>query len=213
MSWRVHGQAAQPEQLPWDLCPAEASPAMQTSAEVAPEQAVRMLQSTLPPALSRKQPDIEVSAVSPQLLLAPRSAGSVPSVLCARGTSLGDRVAFLSCSGPARLGARGTVVGVHEEDFEVLFDAPFDGGNDLQGRQVLTRPVPHRRPSAWPPPLFLTAFDRIQGVLSFIEPLYTSLELDTETLLKCLRAKDELQRPRQLSKPIRGVYLLFEIQP
>lgn len=109
-------------------------PALQTSAVVAPEQAVRLLQSTLPPALTRRQPGIEISNVSPQLMLAPISAGSVPSVLCARNAGLGDRVTFLSCSGPAPLGARGTVVGVHEGDYEVLFDAEFTGGTDLQGR-------------------------------------------------------------------------------
>jgi len=55
-------------------------------------------------------------------------------VLSGQGSILGDRVVFLGRGGPAPLAARGTVVGVHDEDFEVLFDAPFTGGNDLQGR-------------------------------------------------------------------------------
>ena len=93
-----------------------------------------MLQSALPPALSRRQPAVEISNVAANLLLAPNDAGSVPSVLCAKGAALGDRVAFLSCSGPATLGARGTIVGVHDGDYEVMFDAAFTGGNDLQGR-------------------------------------------------------------------------------
>ena len=60
--------------------------------------------------------------------------GSIPSVLSGQGSILGDRVAFLGRGGPAPLAARGTVVGVHGEDYEVLFDVAFTGGNDLQGR-------------------------------------------------------------------------------
>ena len=101
---------------------------------MASEQAIRTLQSALPPALSRPQAPVEITNVSPALLLAPTGADSLPSVLCAKGAALGDRVAFISCSGPAPLGARGTIVGVHEDDYEVLFDAPFMGGSDLQGR-------------------------------------------------------------------------------
>ncbi len=36
--------------------------------------------------------------------------------------------------GSPPLGSRGTVVGVHEGALEVLFDADFIGGGDLQGR-------------------------------------------------------------------------------
>lgn len=107
---------------------------VQTSSIVASEQAIRVLQSAMPPALSKPQPPVEVTNVDPSLLLIPASAGSLPSVLCAKGAALGDRVAFISCGGPAPLGARGTIVGVHEDDYEVLFDVAFTGGNDLQGR-------------------------------------------------------------------------------
>lgn len=110
---------------------------LQTSSVVASEQAIRALQSALPPALSRDSSPMEIENVPPTFLLPPNNAGSVPSVLSGGGSSLGDRVAFLGCNGPAPLGARGTVVGVHDDDFEVLFDAPFLGGNDLQGRQVI----------------------------------------------------------------------------
>ena len=37
-------------------------------------------------------------------------------------------------AGSPPLGSRGTVVGVHEGALEVLFDADFIGGGDLQGR-------------------------------------------------------------------------------
>lgn len=37
-------------------------------------------------------------------------------------------------AGSPPLGSRGTVVGVHEGAVEVLFDADFIGGGDLQGR-------------------------------------------------------------------------------
>ena len=52
---------------------------------------------------------------------------------------LGDRVGYLGSAGRPKpeLGARGTVVGVHEDSCEVLFDADFPGGTNLQGRWAL----------------------------------------------------------------------------
>ena len=107
---------------------------MQATAKVASEQAIRALQQALPPALARKQEPIELDQVFPHLLLAPNDASSIPSELAGGTFILGDRVAFLGRGGPPPLGARGTVVGVHDDDCEVLFDAPFLGGSDLQGR-------------------------------------------------------------------------------
>jgi len=40
----------------------------------------------------------------------------------------------IRAAGSPPLGSRGTVVGVHEGALEVLFDADFIGGGDLQGR-------------------------------------------------------------------------------
>lgn len=105
---------------------------VQTSAKVAPEAAIRTLQQALPPNLSRPQPPVELEGVGPALLLAP-SAG-LPNELVGGNLSLADRIVFVGGSGPPPLGARGTIVGVHADDFEVLFDAPFSGGTDLQGR-------------------------------------------------------------------------------
>ena len=48
--------------------------------------------------------------------------------------SLGDRVVFAGSTESPPFGTRGTIVGVHGDFLEVIFDAPFDGGNDLGGR-------------------------------------------------------------------------------
>ncbi len=52
---------------------------LQTSSTVASEQAIRSLQSTLPPV--RKQAPLEVDNVQPNLLLAPNDAGNSSSAL------------------------------------------------------------------------------------------------------------------------------------
>ena len=99
------------------------------------EQAIRALQSALPAVVTRAQPrKIEIEGVNPCLLLAPHDSTSVPSALTGRNLSLGSRVAFVGSSGGPSFGSRGTVVGIHADDFEVLFDTPFVGGNDLQNR-------------------------------------------------------------------------------
>lgn len=107
---------------------------MQTSAEVASDSAIRVLQQALPPNLTAKQAPLEMDNVPPALLLAPNETGLIPNELAGGSASLGDRVVFVGRGGPPPLGALGTVVGVHEEDYEVLFDASFTGGTDLQGR-------------------------------------------------------------------------------
>ena len=107
----------------------------QVDAQVASEQAIRALQSALPAVVTRAAPrKVEIEGVSPCLLLAPHHSSSVPSALTGRCLTLGSRIAFVGSSGGPLFGSRGTVVGIHADDYEVLFDAPFVGGNDLQSR-------------------------------------------------------------------------------
>lgn len=108
---------------------------MQVTAESASEQAVRALQISLPPALSRKLSPVEVDNVDASLLLPPHGgSSSIPSALTGLNLRLGSRVAFVGSTGGPPLASRGTVVGLHGDDFEVLFDSSFHGGTDLQGR-------------------------------------------------------------------------------
>lgn len=107
---------------------------MQVTAETASEQAIRALQNSLPPSLSRKQAPVEVEGVLPSLLLEPLTSSGIPSALTGGSFSLGARVAFVGASGGPPLASRGTVIGCHDQDFEVLFDTAFHGGTDLQGR-------------------------------------------------------------------------------
>ena len=101
---------------------------------VAADSAIRVLQQALPPNLVRAQEPVELENVPPALLLTPNDATTIPNELTGGRAQLGDRVVFVGRGGPPPLGARGTVIGVHEEDFEILFDAPFTGGNNLQER-------------------------------------------------------------------------------
>jgi 5'-3' exonuclease len=82
------------------------------------------------------------SPTSPQR---PSAAGRAPAVLAGRvlaeedlgavySHALGDRVLSLRSDEGARVGAEGTVVGVHGNFAEVLFDEPFPGGATLQGK-------------------------------------------------------------------------------
>ena len=72
--------------------------------------------------------------MQPSLLLEPHSTASIPSALASGKCDLGSRVAFIGTSGGPPLSSRGTIVGLHGEDYEVLFDISFPGGTDLQGR-------------------------------------------------------------------------------
>lgn len=110
-------------------------PFVQTTSKVAPAAAIRILQQALPPNINQSRQDtVELENVPPAQLLAPRSADSLLHELSTGAAGLGDRVVHVGRAGPAPLGARGTVVGVHEDDLEVMFDVSFPGGNDLQGR-------------------------------------------------------------------------------
>ncbi|KAA6417737.1 MAG: 5 -3 exoribonuclease 1, partial [Trebouxia sp. A1-2] len=109
-------------------------PLVKTSAQVAAEDAIRALQAALPPGLTKPLAPVELENVKPTLLLPPTEKGGVASELAGGTFDLGDRVACLKSTGSPPLGSRGTVVGVHEGAVEVLFDADFIGGGDLQGR-------------------------------------------------------------------------------
>ncbi|KAK9818370.1 hypothetical protein WJX72_011521 [[Myrmecia] bisecta] len=108
-------------------------PLVKTSSQVAPEQAIRAAQAAAPPP-SRPLPSIHLENVAPALLLPPAERGGVAMALAGGVFELGDRVASIRATGTPPFGLRGTVVGVHEDACEVLFDADFLGGNDLHGR-------------------------------------------------------------------------------
>ena len=131
--------------------PLSRRPLVRTTSRVAPEAAIRALQLTMPggglgDAATAPEPgalpEVEMANVAPALLLPPASR-SGPATALAGGTfDVGDRVASIAAPGsgdataaPPPFGARGTVVGVHEEEaVEVLFDCPWAGGSDLHGR-------------------------------------------------------------------------------
>lgn len=84
---------------------------LQTSAQVAPEEAVRQLQTMLPPPPKRAPEPVVLDNVAPGLLLPPAGRGIVGAALAGGTFELGDRVACLRGTGMPALGARGTVVG------------------------------------------------------------------------------------------------------
>ncbi|BDA46451.1 5'-3' exoribonuclease 1 [Coccomyxa sp. Obi] len=116
--------------------PLSRRPLCKSSSVVAPEGAIRTLQDMMPPGQTRPMPAVELESVSPALLLPPVQARSTVAAALAGGVfELGDRVVSLRAGGDGPpFGLRGTVVGIHEEACEVLFDAEFPGGMDLNGR-------------------------------------------------------------------------------
>ena len=130
--------------------PISKRPLVKTSARVAPEAAIRALQLTMPAQAGDPSafpepgalPEVEMSNVAPALLLPPSSRSGPAAALAGGAFDVGDRVASIAAPGtgdakaaPPPFGARGTVVGVHEEDaVEVLFDTSWPGGSDLHGR-------------------------------------------------------------------------------
>lgn len=79
---------------------------------VAPEDAIRVLQSMLPPPPAHALPAVELENVAPSLLLPPaeaRARASVVAALAGGAVELGDRVACLRVGGAPPFGARGTV--------------------------------------------------------------------------------------------------------
>ena len=87
----------------------------QVTAVVAPEEAIRALQATLPAASTRALDPIHLENVSPALLLPP-SGGPVSAALAGGIFELGDRVACMRGTGTPPLGLRGTVVGALRGD-------------------------------------------------------------------------------------------------
>ena len=128
--------------------PLSRRPLVSVDATVAPDAAIRALQAALPPppqagdAAGVRPPrgpapgsaDVELDSVAPALLLPPATRGGVVAALAGGSFAVGDRVASIKGDGIPPFGARGTVVGVHADALEVLFDAPFVGGTDLHGR-------------------------------------------------------------------------------
>eukprot|EP00891_Asterochloris_glomerata_P000603 jgi/Astpho2/603/Aster-x0943 len=139
--------------------PLSKRPLVKTSSRVAPEDAIRALQASLPPNLAKPQQPLELENVSPQLLVAPVERGMLTLAVAGGNLELGDRT--------PTFGARGTVVGVHDDAIEVLCDATFIGGTTLHGRcngncgtmllrehlLNLSKPQPVALPGEWLLPL------------------------------------------------------------
>ena len=66
-----------------------------------------------------------------QALLKPQDAASR---LQHQTFSLGDRVVYVADSGKVPISARGTVIGVHKDNLDVVFDVAFMSGTQLGGR-------------------------------------------------------------------------------
>jgi len=94
--------------------------------------AIRYFQASIPPPQTA-QLTVEMENVSPAMLLPPIEPGGMMAAFSGGSFVLGDRVVAAGSTG-VPFGLRGTIVGVHEQFVEVLFDQEFDGGNDLQGR-------------------------------------------------------------------------------
>ena len=111
-------------------------PLVKGSSQVAPEAAVRMLQSALQQSkFSSKIERIELENVAPALLLPPLERGGPASAFAGGTYEIGDRVVAVGSTGTPPFGSRGTVTAVYDDVIEVLFDGgEFLGGTDLFGR-------------------------------------------------------------------------------
>lgn len=119
-------------------------PLVRMTSKVAPEPAVRLLQASLPSPTDNNSSGgshnlmepIELENVSPALLLPPTEKGGAGAALAGGSFEVGERIVCIAGTGVPPFGARGTVIGVYEEDgaVEVLFDEEFLGGTDLFGR-------------------------------------------------------------------------------
>ena len=116
---------------------ASRKPLVSKFSKVASEDAVRALCATLGNASHFGKPlesnPTILEAVSPLLLMRPVTKGAVVDLYAGGDFDLGDRVAMVGDGGVPVFGSRGYVVAVHGEACEILFDAEFDGGNDLHG--------------------------------------------------------------------------------
>eukprot|EP00884_Botryococcus_braunii_P018818 jgi/Botrbrau1/561/Bobra.0010s0030.1 len=115
--------------------PLSRRPLVKTSAKVAPEHVIKSLQAALPAMPAQPPVPIELENVAPWLLLSPVDPHShIAAELAGGEFELGDRVVSLTSKGSPPLGLRGTIVGIHDDACEVLFDVEFPGGTDLHGR-------------------------------------------------------------------------------
>jgi len=104
-----------------------------TESKVASDSAISIFQASLPQ--MDKSPNIvEMENIPSAMLLPPIDPGGLMAIFSGGSFSLGDRVVFAGSTESPPFGTRGTIVGVHGDFLEVIFDAPFDGGNDLGGR-------------------------------------------------------------------------------
>eukprot|EP00854_Cymbomonas_tetramitiformis_P005821 gene5821-7022_t len=118
-----------------EQCEVAKRPLVEDTAEVASEDAIRALQMALPSRAAGMKA-VVLENVAAGLLLQPVDSVSATTAAVAGGPmELGDRVAVV-VEGPQRpqFGSQGSVVGVHKEAIEILFDEAFVGGSTLQGR-------------------------------------------------------------------------------
>ena len=94
----------------WTFMVSQTTCCEQATAEVAPEEAIRALQTMLPAPPRAPLEPVRLENVSPALLLPP-SGGAVTAALAGGQFELGDRVACLRGTGTPPLGLRGSVVG------------------------------------------------------------------------------------------------------
>jgi len=106
---------------------------VKTTSEVASDASIEIFQASLPPTVKSTN-IVEMDTVAPAMLLPPIDAHGLMAIFSGGSFALADRVVAVSSSGIPPFGSRGTVVGVHDNFVEVLFDSPFTGGDDLGGR-------------------------------------------------------------------------------
>ena len=117
-------------------------PLVKIGSIVASDRAVQMLQTSLPNQTlteenaSNSSMIIELENVAAPLLLPPLDRGGPGTVFVGGTFDLADRVVAVGSGGTPPFGSRGTVTGVYDDGktIEVLFDKPFLGGSDLNGR-------------------------------------------------------------------------------
>ena len=112
-------------------------PLVKLGAAVVRAEGVRLFQSTC--AAAAPGPALELTGVPLHALVPPLKPGAIVVYQRTGGPfSLGDRVVSLRDGRAPPFGARGTVTAVLDGGgtVEVVFDAPFPGGTDLQGRCV-----------------------------------------------------------------------------
>ncbi len=104
-------------------------PLVKDSVQMCTDEAVERLQMALTPLPGRggASAPLELECVPPALLLPPYDPAQAASAVAGGEFELGDRVVVLRGTGSPPFGARGTVIGVHEDACELLFDEDFAG--------------------------------------------------------------------------------------